>query len=526
MNRLRNRDRKPIARHAIEAEKLFGRPWLISESALHQLVAAHQRATTQVFYDPTGGDDPDDEDRPYELSADGIATIPVKGILTSERYWRTTSYDDLGDCVDDAAANPAVRGILLSVNSPGGEVDGLFDLADSLYGARAQKPVVAIADGMCYSAAYCLASAAERLFVTRTGGTGSIGCFTTHTDYSRMLEDSGVKVTLIHSGARKVDSNPTQPLSAAAHADLQAECDRIRSLFVQTVARNRDEDEDDLFDTEAACYMADAGVPLLCDEVGNTEDALAYLRTRIQSGAARGLSRSRRQVGRGLAALPAPQQRLLGESPLTTMQFEARVFPGIRASVGSKPGSRTITMLVCPYGGAGADFGTYREVYQRGAFSKGLDGDLRVLFAHNEEHVLGRTSSGTCKFWEDESGVHATVDPPNAQWADDLLASIRRSDINQASAGFWIEKDHFEMRGSERYRVIEKARMKEASIVSWAMYESTKATVGGQAALPAASHVGGVLTLAQAQRQIDALRAQNPLSEREQAELQLERLRS
>jgi len=510
-----------MRRRTIETERLFNRPWLISHTALKALVASHKAAA------PFVDDNEDDaEDRDFAMTDDGIACIPIAGVLTKDPYWGTTSYGEIAEMCSAAMADDSVKAILLTVDSPGGEVGNMFDLADALYSARSQKPMAAIADDQCYSAAYCLASSAERLFVTRTGGTGSVGAFTAHVDYSKMLHDQGINVTYVASGARKIDGNPTQPLSDAARSDLQTEVDRLRSMFAQTVARNRNVPEDALMDTEAACYMSADGIPLLCDEVGTVADAVAYLRTRVQSGDTRGLSRNRRRYVSGtFAALAEPQQRVLAGPQFSGAQrlepiLATRVFPGIRASVDNKPGSRTISMLCAPYNSA-ADFGSFKEVYSPGCFSKGLDGDLRVLFAHNEEHVLGRTSSGSCRFWEDSAGVHVTVDPPNAQWAEDLLASVRRGDVNQASSAFYILSDRWEMRGSERFRVIERARMREASVVAFAAYAGTEAIAGGQAALPAAaSHAE--TDLARCRRELAAFA---PLTDLDRARLEIARLR-
>ena len=256
---LRIKSRTVRKRRFIESSRLYDVPWLLTQSALRELVLSHQAAAVA-----RSDDFEDDEiDAEYPIDGEGIACLTISGVLTKSRYWSTTSYSDIAVDMQHALQNDRVKAILLAVHSPGGETGDLFDLADAIYSARQIKPIVAVASDDCYSAAYCLASSAEKLFVTRTGGTGSIGAWTAHSDYSGALQQSGISIQYVYAGARKIDANPTQPLSAPARATLQNEVDRIRELFAQTVSRNRNVSKDSLLRTEGATFMAGAGVPLL-----------------------------------------------------------------------------------------------------------------------------------------------------------------------------------------------------------------------------------------------------------------------
>jgi ClpP class serine protease len=202
-----------------------------------------------------------------------------------------------------AMADPDIKAVLLCINSPGGSVSQMHDATDAIYyGMRGRKPCAAISDDSMYSAAYLIGSAADKVFVDRhTGGVGSLGTWTAHSDLSGMLDKAGIKVTLIYSGDRKVDASPVQPLSAKARELIQQEVDAVRNGFIQSVARNRGVSADALYKTEAAVYMRGEGIPLLADFVGKTEDALTYLRGKIASKA----TRSRiigTEIGRRLAA--------------------------------------------------------------------------------------------------------------------------------------------------------------------------------------------------------------------------------
>ena len=95
-------------------------------------------------------------------------------------------------------ADPAVKAIVLSIDSPGGTVDGTDNLANAIFAARGKKPIVALGDGTLASAAYWIASGADQIFASdNSAKIGSIGVVATHEDYSRAEENAGVKVTEI-----------------------------------------------------------------------------------------------------------------------------------------------------------------------------------------------------------------------------------------------------------------------------------------------------------------------------------------
>ena len=174
----------------------------------------------------------------------GVAVIPIHGTLVRrtvglEAESGLTSYTQLAAQLDAALANPEVAAILLDIDSPGGESGGVFDLADRIRAATQVKPVWAVANDMAFSAAYALASAASKVFVSRTGGVGSIGVIAMHVDQSEKDAQDGVRYTAVFAGDRKNDLTPHAPISNEAHAFLQAEVNRIYSIFVETVARNR-----------------------------------------------------------------------------------------------------------------------------------------------------------------------------------------------------------------------------------------------------------------------------------------------
>ncbi|MEC5321117.1 S49 family peptidase [Brenneria populi subsp. brevivirga] len=204
---------------------------------------------------------------------EGVAVIPVYGTLvqklgTLRPFSGMTGYDGIRRCFLTAMNDPEVRAICLDIDSPGGEVAGCFDLVDTLYGARGEKPIHAILTESAYSAAYAIASAADKIIVPRTGGVGSVGVIVIHCDWSQSIADDGVNVTIVTYGARKAETNPYKPLTDEALASIQAEVDEVGKLFVSTVSRNRGISESAIRDTQAATFLSSEGVRIgLADEV-------------------------------------------------------------------------------------------------------------------------------------------------------------------------------------------------------------------------------------------------------------------
>lgn len=203
----------------------------------------------------------------------GVAVIPICGTLVQKLgslrpYSGMTGYDGIRQAFLTAMEDPDITGICLDIDSPGGEVAGCFDLVDVIYGARGKKPIHAILTESAYSAAYAIASAADRISVPRTGGVGSVGVITMHLDWTQRIKDDGLKVTIITYGSRKAEGSPLRELSDEALAAIQQDINTMGELFVNTVARNRGISATVIKSTQAACFMAADGVELgLADEV-------------------------------------------------------------------------------------------------------------------------------------------------------------------------------------------------------------------------------------------------------------------
>jgi signal peptide peptidase SppA len=220
--------------------------------------------------------------RPYALR-DGVAVIDMAGLLANEPsffeqiFFGATAYGEILDEVEQAIADPEVRGILLRVNSPGGQTDNAFETAARLAELARQKPLWAVADNSMFSAAYLLSTAAARIWAPEfTGGVGSIGVYAEHLDFSEHNKKLGVKVTYIAEGEGKTDANPNEPLSDSARATLEAEVARLYGLFVEAVATRRRLSQENVRALGAALkYGPDAVAAGLADRTGTFREALA-----------------------------------------------------------------------------------------------------------------------------------------------------------------------------------------------------------------------------------------------------------
>jgi signal peptide peptidase SppA len=218
---------------------------------------------------------------PAATAPEGIAVIPIHGSLVKrslgmEAASGLTSYGEIATMLDAALADPQVSGILLDIDSPGGEASGSFELARRVREVAAVKPVWAVANDAAYSAAYAIAASAQRLFVTETGGVGSIGVIALHVDQSVKDAKDGYRFTAVTAGAHKNDYSPHEPLSDTAKTELQGEVDRLYAIFTEHVAAMRGLDIEAVRATEAGLYFgANAVSQGLADGIQTLEATLS-----------------------------------------------------------------------------------------------------------------------------------------------------------------------------------------------------------------------------------------------------------
>jgi capsid assembly protease len=258
------------------AARLAGRPLAFARDRLAALLA---------FNADQACSEPQQDAAPYAVVDGGIAIVPVLGPLVARGDWFSAlfgaiAYGDIVGAVAQAFADQHVRAVVLELDSPGGEVAGLFDAVAALRDLKERygKPLHAVANEAALSAAYAVASAADRLIVTRTAEVGSIGVVAVHVDESGADKQAGLAWTYVFGGDRKIDGNEHEPLSDRARAAMQADVDRLYSDLCALVAANRGTTSEAIRSTEAAIYRGELAVSAgLADDVGTLNSVVASL---------------------------------------------------------------------------------------------------------------------------------------------------------------------------------------------------------------------------------------------------------
>ncbi len=216
---------------------------------------------------------------PFDV-VENVAIIGVEGTLVQKGGWiggysGETSYQGLQTQIARAGAD-RIKGAVFEVDSFGGQVNGAFETAAMVRALSIAKPTIAILTDFAYSAAYLIASQCRQIIIPEFGGAGSIGVVMLHADWSGNLEQDGIKITMIHSGAHKVDGNPYEPLPEVVRDRWKSQADTIRDRFAEVVGlgRGRRLGKAAALKTEAMAFNASEAANLgLVDAVGDPQAA-------------------------------------------------------------------------------------------------------------------------------------------------------------------------------------------------------------------------------------------------------------
>lgn len=240
--------------HQLLVAEYLATPWALMPERLSAVTAViarwsgDARASDEVMHSVAADRNVRDARRQASVSnsGGGIAVLPLYGIVTQRGNMvddvsgpGTASTQQFSNLLRAALQDETVSQILIDIDSPGGSVYGVAELADEIVSARAQKPVVAIANSLAASAAYWIGCSASDFYVTPGGEVGSIGVWQAHQDYSKAMDEAGVKTTLISAGKFKVEGNPYAPLDEEAQGFMQSRVDDYYAAFTKAVAKGR-----------------------------------------------------------------------------------------------------------------------------------------------------------------------------------------------------------------------------------------------------------------------------------------------
>lgn len=220
----------------------------------------------------------------YDVEMRGsVGILPIQGPLIRyatmfSQVSGATSYDLLAQDFARMVDDPNVSAIILNIDSPGGEANGVSEFADQITAARGTKPIVAYVGGMGASAAYWLAAAADEIVISDTSILGSIGTIMSVTDTKEKDAKAGVKTYTIVSS-----QSPHKAVDASTeegHTRLQVMVDSLSDVFIAKVAQNRGVDPETVMQNfgQGDVFVGQAAVTAgLADRVGSFEGLLAEL---------------------------------------------------------------------------------------------------------------------------------------------------------------------------------------------------------------------------------------------------------
>lgn len=277
----------------------YSRIWAIQPSALHSMESIlDNRNGIEKFLglEPKAWFLDDDEDEPYvtprpksdvQEEESYYAVIPITGSIFKRggffmRACGSAGTEQIAQLILSAENDDSIRGIILKIDSPGGTVDGTQNLENVI--KNTTKPVVALVDDLCASAAYWFASAADQIYaMNQTDQIGSIGVLCKHVDKSGWYDANGEKITLIAADAstQKITAPDHLPLSKEDAGKLKKMLNETNNIFMSSVQSNRPQIKPESLNGEL--FIADQALAMgLIDGFGGMEEAQNFIESQIK----------------------------------------------------------------------------------------------------------------------------------------------------------------------------------------------------------------------------------------------------
>ena len=168
------------------------------------------------------------------VSEDGIAVVGITTPLSAEYDWGI-DYKMLGSLLEQLEADDSVKVVVLDINSPGGDVSGLFDLCEQIQSY--EKPIYSYTSGNLASAAYTIAAATDGIYAQESANIGSVGVFLAFYDDSERLQKQGIKEISFYG--KNSDNKNLSPETEKGKKVYQAEVDELEEMLIRNIARYR-----------------------------------------------------------------------------------------------------------------------------------------------------------------------------------------------------------------------------------------------------------------------------------------------
>lgn len=316
---------RPLLIHPSKAETIFGvleGRITISGPDAEKLLPEPEASRFKGGYRRPSG-----ESTRYTRISGDTALVSITGSLVNRGAWigaysGLTSYEGIGAQIDEIADDRSIRHVAIDIDSYGGEATGMDGLAAKIRALRRTKYVVAIVNDVAASAGYGIASAADEIVVSPTSIVGSIGVVMLHLDRSGELQSKGIRPTLIHAGAKKVDGNPFGPLPENVRADMQKDVMAFYDQFLAAVEAGRGKrrlSAEKARKTEADTFIGQEAISLgLADRMASLDEVLADL-SRPNRAAGQ---RNQRGTKMDRSDLPAPNAGDVSETSLRAARLD------------------------------------------------------------------------------------------------------------------------------------------------------------------------------------------------------------
>ncbi len=216
-----------------------------------------------------------------DFASGNVAVIPIYGVITTTRENSFSSgvvtSDDIIESLDKADNNPAIKAILLDINSPGGSGVAADEIGQKIKSLN--KTTISVIRDVGASAAYWIASTTDYIFANKLSFTGSIGATGSYLEFSKFLQEYNISYQRFVSGELKDMGSALKEPTETEREIYQKIIDDAKDIFVEEVALNRN------LTIEAVDEMATGQIYLgkdalglkLIDELGTKQDALTYI---------------------------------------------------------------------------------------------------------------------------------------------------------------------------------------------------------------------------------------------------------
>lgn len=260
--------------------------------------------------------------------ADNVAIVTISGSLTTSnrpynRYIGMVSYDEIRNAVFAAIDTDGIDGIVLNMDTPGGQASGISELSDFLSEVNSNiKPIYTYTGTAMASGGYWLGSLGREIYAAKLATVGSIGVITVHTSLSEMYKKEGIEITVLRAGEFKALGSPYEKLDDKARDQIQSQMNTIYDVFLETVAENRGTSVNSLKETAAEGRVfigADSVTVGLVDRISSFDAAIAEISRKVRSNETRVLSQPRSETIVGEIDMPG-KKKVLTEAGVAAIE--------------------------------------------------------------------------------------------------------------------------------------------------------------------------------------------------------------